>query len=262
MQKGRKKDGQARKTKTNYKFKNELGRLLSFFLLLFTAYLAFVESKDISAFAEEGIKLCFECIIPSIFPFLIITDFYLAYGHPEKLKLLCAAVSKIFGTEKEGASALICGFLTGFPIGVKTASELYIKGRIKKDSAELLCAIGNLPSPSFVVAAVSASIGIGGGITVMTCVYLSALVTGVIFRVKTTKNNISYDITRQKFDLVTSIKNAGTSVIGISSYIIFFSALTGIIRKYIKDTYLLYFALPFFEMTNAVSFVLSSNIFL
>ena len=46
---------------------------------------------------------------------------------------------------------MLCGFLFGFPIGSKLASDLYREGLLSRRRAQLLCACTNNMSPAFVV---------------------------------------------------------------------------------------------------------------
>ncbi len=242
--------------KTKIREKSSLRALYSSLLLLLVGYLAFFLSKEICEYARLGVKLCTECIIPTIFPFLILTDFYLAYGHTEWLGIIKGAISKLFGIEYSGADAIICGWLTGFPIGVKQSCELYRRGRIKKENAELLSALSSLPSPAFIVASTAALFkSIRFGILAVLCVYLSSIATGLIFRSKDKNIDNAYNISRQRFNFISSVKDAGLNMINICSFIIFFSAVVGIVKRYVKDKLILAIALPFLELTNAVDYI-------
>ncbi|MCH5182532.1 MAG: hypothetical protein J1E00_00015 [Oscillospiraceae bacterium] len=60
-----------------------------------------------------------------------------------------------FGVE---LTALLLGVLCGFPVGARTAVQLYEEGRISKDRAEFLCGFSNLASLPFLVGVVGSAL--------------------------------------------------------------------------------------------------------
>ena len=54
-----------------------IGAILSLTIILI---LAFIGAEGISEYAREGLYLSVRCVIPSVLPFLIVSDLYLCYG--------------------------------------------------------------------------------------------------------------------------------------------------------------------------------------
>ena len=63
----------------------------------------------------------------------------------------------VFGINGNGASAFILGVLCGYPIGAKTAVDLYKNSYISKKEAENLICFSNNSGPLFIIGA----LGIG-----------------------------------------------------------------------------------------------------
>ena len=221
------------------------------FLLFMLAF-----SGEISKGTLYGIRLCVFRVVPSVFPFLILSDALRCVlgnenGHASRI------FSRLFGISAGGFSAFISGCVCGFPVGVKVASELYESGSIDKTEAERLIGFCNNPSPAFVISAVG--VGIFGSFKVGLALYItliiSALFCGLIFRKKRAKIHNMRDIARQKFDFVDSIKRSGTSCITICSYIIFFSALLEAIKAIVGNGVVALVSAMLFEVAGGVSYV-------
>ena len=101
--------------------------------------------------AREGLNLWLNVMIPTLLPFLICTGILVQTG---LISRLLAPFKKlweiIFGSSPAGAYAVLVGMLCGYPMGAKTASDLYENGQITKKEAEYLLTFVNQPSPVFV----------------------------------------------------------------------------------------------------------------
>lgn len=86
-----------------------------------------------------------------------------------------------FGVE---LTALLLGVLCGFPVGARTALQLYEEGRISKARAEFLCGFSNLASLPFLVGVVGSTLfgDVGFGVRLSLLQAASALLTaGVLY---------------------------------------------------------------------------------
>jgi sporulation integral membrane protein YlbJ len=235
--------------------------ILSILLLIMTLSFGLTLSGEASAYVKDGMRLAVGCVIPSSFPFMIISDLYSAYGHPENIRLFADILSGVLGIPKQGIGAFICGNVGGFPIGAKMCAEGYESGAISKAEAERLIPLCSNPSSAFIIGGV----GIGMfndlkvGFILLASVALSTLVCGMITKIKTDKSYFSNNKIRQNYSFVDSVKKAGTSCIGIISFISVFSVALGIIKKRVKYKPLLYAILAFSEVTNAVDSLAKSD---
>lgn len=80
--------------------------------------------------AREGLNLWLNVMIPTLLPFLILTGILVQTG---LISRLLASFKKpwkiIFGSSPAGAYAVLVGMLCGYPMGAKTASDLYENGQ-------------------------------------------------------------------------------------------------------------------------------------
>ena len=209
--------------------------------------------KEMKLGALEGIRLSSEILIPTLFPFLVLSDywsknFYIGDKSPLSKLFVC-----LFHMPSCGILAFISGIICGFPLGVKVARDLYDDGKIDERQLITLCGFSNNPSMAFVISGVGLGIfkSFKIGIILFISCILSAILCGIIFRKNETNFVESGNILRQKFNLVESIKSAGLTSITISSYVIFFSAIIFALKP-IKNSPLLVSTL---ELCSAVEII-------
>ena len=239
-----------------------LKKEISSLLLLFgTLMFGLVLSGDVSEYIKEGLALSVGCVIPSSFPFMIISDMYVSYGKPENIRLLRRTFTFLFGLPPSALAPFICGNLGGFPIGAKMASECYSAGTLTKDEAERLIPLSNNPSCAFIVGGVG--LGIFGdlkiGLMLLFSIYSATVICGILTRGKIDKKCKSGVNIGQNYDFISSVKNSGLNSISIISFISLFSAINGILKKCIKNTPILYLISAFCEVTNAVKIFASDS---
>lgn len=224
-------------------------------VLVFFAFLIILIffASQIKSAIIYGIKLSVSSIIPSLFPFMILSDYLVSITSDAGNGKAGFFFEKIFGISGGGLTSFICGAVCGFPLGISCAKELHNQGSITKSEFERLSFFVNNPSLAFTVCAVG--LGMRGslcdGLILYFSVLISAVFVGLVLRSKREKKRIPYINSRQSFDLVSSIKNAAYSSITISSYVIFFSAALGVISTLIKSDAVLIIASPFLEVGSA-----------
>jgi hypothetical protein len=226
--------------------------LLLFSVLIFGLFF----SAETVEYVKEGMNLAISCVIPSSFPFMIISDVYVTYGKPENLRLLRKAFCSLLGFSHKGLAPFICGNVGGFPIGAKMISDLYLSGELEKDDAERLLPLCNNPSCAFIVGGVGLGIykDVRVGFILLCAVYFSTVICGILIRKERSYISISDDISRQNYSFIESVKRAGGSSISIISFISLFSVITGIIKKHVKYPPVLYVIFALIEVSGAAKY--------
>ena len=142
-------------------------------------------SPQVIGCARDALKLCAELILPSLFPFFVLSILLSKLGLPAALgRLLSPAASRLFGVSGAGASALFIGLCGGYPMGAAYIAEMAASGAVSREEAERLLGFCNNSGPAFIVGAVGA--GIFGSSAVGLALYgihiLSAVLTGLLLR--------------------------------------------------------------------------------
>ena len=215
--------------------------------------LSFIYDKQLKEAIINGMNLAALKIIPTLFPFMIISDYWISCVRVGKEGLGAQLFEKVFKINRNAIGALITGLFAGFPLGVKSASDLYRAKAITLNELQRLVPIINLPSLAFVISGVG--LGLYNDIKIGFILYFSVLsasaIVGFLNSAKSSFSQYSNDISKQSFDFALSIKQAGLSSINISSYIIFFSGLIGLVNSIVKNNTIRAFISSFLEIGNA-----------
>lgn len=111
-----------------------------------------ISPKAVFNGASEGLLLWFQIILPTLFPFIIITNLLLCTDSIHYIsrafgKVLC----RIFKVSESGSFAIIVGFLCGYPMGAKVTADLITTGYVTEDEGRYLLSFCNNTSPVFIL---------------------------------------------------------------------------------------------------------------
>lgn len=102
--------------------------------------------------SETGIKLNLYSVIPSLLPFMVLTNIMLKYNLCEYISYIFKPIlSKIFRLSSNGCFAAIIGFTCGYPMGAKTIGDLYSNDMISQTEACYLITFCNNCSITFLL---------------------------------------------------------------------------------------------------------------
>ncbi len=153
-------------------------------LALATAGLVAAPGEAIAG-AKDGLTLCFNVIVPSLFPFFVLSSLVVDLGLAAYLgRALEGLMRPLFRVSGSCAAAVALGFIGGYPVGARTALQLYQQGLCTKTEAERLLSFCNNSGPAFILGVVGA--GVFGDSRVGLLLYLThalaSLVVGLLFR--------------------------------------------------------------------------------
>lgn len=133
---------------------------------------------------RSGLAACGEAIIPSLFPFFVLSSALSELGAPQRLGRALAPLMRVFGVSGCASTAMCMGLLGGYPLGAASAADLAGRGLISRDEAGRLLGFCNNSGPAFLVGA--AGVGVFGsaeaGMALYVCHALAALCTGLLLR--------------------------------------------------------------------------------
>jgi len=155
-------------------------------LALATAVAALVmfPNESIGA-ARDGLTLCVNVIIPSLFPFFVLSTLVVETGVTRHLGRLFEPIMRpLFNVGGNCAAAFALGFIGGYPVGAKTVIALYENGDCTKTEAERLLSFCNNSGPAFIFGVVGAGVFSSGVIGLMLYLAhtLASLCIGILFR--------------------------------------------------------------------------------
>ena len=117
--------------------------------LCFAIFLLVIDPKSAAQGTREGIELCLTTVIPSLFPFIVISIMLTAHLYSQNLKFL-RPLGKLMRLPQNAEALLLVGFLGGYPVGAQNVIQAYQSGRLRKTHAERLLPICNNAGPAFI----------------------------------------------------------------------------------------------------------------
>ena len=248
-----------------------LGIWLLGFLALFSLLLLLRNAELAIRSMTGALRLCATTLIPSLFPFMVLSEVIVTTGAGIPLgKLIRRPLHFLFGVNESGGSAILLGLLCGFPVGSRCILSLYRNGAIDRRDAEYLLTFCNTPSSAFLVSTVGVSLfhSRSFGYLLLGTTLLSALLTGILgnlFRKKpslasTRSQTPPPTLTRseEKVSVILSsaIQTSALSMLKICAFVVFFStvvaAFGAILSRFSIHPLILSLLLGLWEMTGGV----------
>lgn len=144
-------------------------------LILFT--------KDVSAAAAGAVDLCARVLLPALFPFFVLSSLCVSTGLGGRISRLAARpMERLFRLPGECAPAVILGLIGGYPVGARTAFELYDAGACDRESCGRLLGFCSCCGPAYLFSAVGAAVfgQLRAGLLLFACHALAALAIGLV----------------------------------------------------------------------------------
>ena len=215
--------------------------LLGLGLLLAALALVVWPGESMSAM-KDGLSLCGNVILPSLFPFFVLSSLVVDLGMSRYLgRLFQPVMAPLFRVNGACAAALALGFVGGYPVGARTAISLYQNGQCSKTEAERLLAFCNNCGPAFILGVVGTGI-FGSGLAGL-LLYLghlaASLLVGLIFRFYQPKEGPNGGRTIQAQFQTASFPGAFTravtgalqSTLNICAFVLFFTVVIRVLTR-------------------------------
>ena len=170
------------------KAKAFLKKLPEIFLLLSLAFVAGMLVLFPNKYVEAtftGIKVWAVNVLPSLLPFFFITALATATGSLTKITRLTSPFTGfLYRTDGIAAFVQVMSFLSGYPVGVKIAADLYERGVIGGREATKLCTFCSTSGPMFIVGSVGTAMFRNKtvGFILLFSHLTASVLCGVIFR--------------------------------------------------------------------------------
>lgn len=192
---------------------------------------------------RDGVALCGNVILPSLFPFFVLSSLVVDLGLAAYLgRALEGLMRPLFRVSGSCAAAVALGFIGGYPVGARTALQLYQQGLCSKPEAERLLAFCNNSGPAFILGVVGA--GIFGDSRVGFLLYLThalaSMLVGLLFRFYGGSERRHAASPRPKPIQVVTVPAAFTgavvrslqSTLNICAFVVFFSVVLQLLSAF------------------------------
>ena len=202
-------------------------------VLLLAALL--VNADAALAAGRQALGTCGRLMIPSLFPFFVLSSLLSSLGLPGILgRALAPLAMRIFGISGAGASALLIGLTGGYPAGAGYIADMERSGYISRSEGERLLAFCNNAGPAFIIG----TVGIGVfrsarvGLLLYAVQILAALLTGFLFRNRTYVQelpSVQLDSVNGAAALSEAVHRSVGAVLNVCGFVICFSVLLSLL---------------------------------
>lgn len=216
--------------------------LLSFLLLCGTVFV-FLCGDAIADAVKTGISLCARSLIPSLFPFMILSDLWTrSRAGRQATRFLSLPICRLFAVSEAGAVAWLCGTLFGFPFGARAIAEGVRTGEIGKEEAKRLLLFCQNASPAFVIGSVGGMLGSPekGALLFLIEVLLSVAV-GLLTRKRADISTMArgeekaQGVSLPSFSLPDAVRRAVPAMLFVCGCVLLFSAVGALVLPFLPD---------------------------
>lgn len=134
--------------------------------------------------AKNGLYLWLNILLPSLLPFFILSELFIASGLVQYFGRLLGPIMKpAFRISGEGSFPLVMSFVSGYPVGAKLTSRLRGLNLISKAEGDRLITLASTSGPLYILGAVLIGMLSMPSLTGLMIIphYLGAITVGLIF---------------------------------------------------------------------------------
>ena len=151
---------------------------------LFCTLLLFKNVALVTAAMSRGIELLLHVLIPSLFPFAVLSELLRAIPLTSTLsRLLSRPLCRLLCIGSAGGGALLLGLLCGAPVGAQALMRALDEKEVTKEECERILGVATVPSAAFLIGAVGGGLFTSPafGVLLLVAVLLSSLLCALLF---------------------------------------------------------------------------------
>lgn len=246
--------------------------ILNLFIYAIIFYLL-IHSKLVVASISESTSLFISKLLPALFPYILITELLINSGKTKDLAYgISYAISKLFHVPINCSTAVIIGFLLGYPNSAKYILNLYNTKQIDSKTATKLVAFTSNANMSYIIATIGIRMfkSFEIGIILTISHFLSAVIIGIMYKPiinnniiqQTNINSNSFEKIYSPFELLyISISGTLKTLAYIFSYTVIFSLIPQVVFSDLNLPQILTAIMTgIFEISNGINSIYLLNI--
>ena len=202
---------------------NPIKNLILFSFIAFLCSIIIIMPQASASGVITGLKFCSEILIPSLFPFMVLSSLIIKTGLSEKIgEIFSPIIKNLFHLPSCTAATIILSLIGGYPTGAIGVNELYRQKKITQKQAEQMLLFTVCAGPAFVLNAVCAQFSNNKiiGPIILTSQIISAIVLGIFSglfykeatpnvekKTKSYQNSLSTALVKSCLDAATAMFN-------------------------------------------------------
>lgn len=189
-----------------------------------------LDSATAVAGAKAGLELCLQTVIPSLFPFFLLSQVLLGAFSGERLPML-RPLARCCGIPEDMESILIPAFLGGYPVGARCVAQACQDGNLSRQDARHMLSFCNNAGPSFLFGVVGAMFSRRSAPWILWGIHIvSALLWGYLTASKGPDNSASS--AAQTISLPQALNGAIRVMGSVCGWVILFRVLIAFCRRW------------------------------
>ena len=224
----------------------------SLILALAAMSLLITDSKTALTGTAQGVELCIRTVIPSLFPFFVIsvlmTSTLLAHPIP-----FLKSLGRFCGIPAGSEGVLLLGLIGGYPVGAQAAAQAWRAGSISEKDARRMLGFCNNCGPSFLFGITAVLFRSMSTAWILWGIHLtSALLTGMLLPGKS-KNHIEMPAKTAPIGLAEAVRSGIRNLSSVCGWILLARCVSAYLEKWVLTDVSILFrvcALSILELTN------------
>lgn len=202
-------------------------------------------TKECSKGALSGIYFCAEVLVPSIFPFMVISVFVVKSGISAMLGRYLDGVTRAsFGLSGKCGTVILLSVIGGYPVGARGLMQLYEHGELDKNSARKAAYFAVGAGPGFLLSFVGVRLlnSFEVGACILGAQVVSVIILGIANKYIFRENRVYNSNQETKKDycsltdaVVESTVSATYGILEMCGMVVAFSAVGNVIRSLIES---------------------------
>lgn len=123
-------------------------RIINGFFAAVGILLLILDSRTALLGAQSAVELCISSVIPSLFPFLVLSGMLTAAINRANLRIL-RPLSRLTGIPAGTEGIFITGILGGYPTGAQAVHQAWSEGQLSREEATRMLAFCSNAGPAF-----------------------------------------------------------------------------------------------------------------
>ena len=230
---------------------------ISLFRLGIIAFAAIMlmRAPEMSQTVSAALDTCIKKVLPALFPYMVVSSLIISSGIADRLgKKASAPFARLFALPGQACAVLLIGLLAGFPVGAKSACELYRSGSCTREQAQRLCAFCNNTGPAFIIGGIG--VGFFGDMRTGVILYIieciSVIIMGLLLSLgKDRSRKVSACASKFTPDFSGAVTGAAISCVYVCAFVVFFAVIIKTVGEICRGS--LAFLLPAINATLEVT---------
>lgn len=215
--------------------KDKIFNSIIIIISLFVLLELFIKKKVIYSAILYALNIWVKVLIPSLFPFFIISDILINYNITSYIpRYIKSFLKKIFNISDNQITILLLSMISGFPSNARNTRTLYDNNLITLEEADHILMFSHFANPMFILTTIALFFFKNKeiGIILFISHYLSNMILGFLIRSnKKYKDNNQVSMNTDSFGniFVKSIKKSIDTILMICGILVVFMMLANII---------------------------------